>query len=387
MQVSVAGESEPSDVYIVDQSGNITLSYQGIKVPVMIRGLTPRMAADEVAKALKPYIKNPQVTVTIRAVPRPTIFISAPANVLRNTGPVIITNDTSLLDALSAAQWTELADLTRIMITRKDKEGRRPTRTVNLAEYLKDRGNMPPDESLNPILMDGDRIYVPIARAGEQTGNFVVVSGEVLRPQDKMAYRSTPPMTVIEAISQAGGTTVSADRKRVLIRRVGNTKPLLVDLDAIDGGDGTNNVELQPSDVVIVSRFSPLTYYFVSGGISKTGRFPYDKPITLTQALMENGGPVPYAKIKQGVIFRHMTPDGDPRKTQIIKFNFDEIQKGKKKDVAVLPGDSIWIQPGSPPTSAPWDIFRVMNLISQGAFLYNQVAGRGFGFGGNGGGF
>ncbi len=384
IQVSVAGETEPSDTYIVDQGGNIVISYQGIKVPVLVRGLTPRMAADEIAKALKPYIKNPQVTTSIRAVPRPTIFISAPANALRTIGPVIINNDTSLLDALSAAQWTELADLSRVLLTRKDKEGKRTTKTVNLAEYLKARTDTPADDALNPPLQDGDRIYVPVIRSGEQSGNIVVVSGEVLRPQEKLHYRTTPRMTIVEAISQAGGTTPSADRKRVQIRRIGG-KPLLIDLDSIDGGDGTNNVEIEPNDVIIVGRFSPLTYYFVSGGIAKTGRFPYERPITLTQALMENGGPIPYAKMKEGVVFRHMAEDGDPSKTKIIKFNFEQIQRGKKTDIAILPGDSIWIQPGTPPSSAPWDIFRVLNLVSQGAFLYNQVLGRGSGFGSGGG--
>ena len=40
VQINVAGETEPSDTYVVDQGGNIVISYQGIKIPVLVRGLT-----------------------------------------------------------------------------------------------------------------------------------------------------------------------------------------------------------------------------------------------------------------------------------------------------------------------------------------------------------
>jgi protein involved in polysaccharide export with SLBB domain len=149
-----------------------------------------------------------------------------------------------------------------------------------------------------------------------------------------------------------------------------------------DQGDQTNNVELLPDDSVYVSRLMPNAFYYISGGIAKPGKMVYERPLTLTQAIMEQGGPLPFAKMKEGRVFRHTEGDGDPKKTKIITFNLRDIERGKKPDIAIMPGDTIWIAPGAAPTRPPWDIFQALNFVSQVTFIYNQLSGRGFGFNG-----
>lgn len=380
LRINVAGETEPSDTYFVDSTGSVVLKYQGIPISVTVSKFPPKIAADEIAKAFKKYINNPVVTVSILQVPRSTVFLNSPALVLRNRGSATIKAETSLLQILSLSEWSDLADLANIKITRTDKDGKKTTFTVDLKSYL-DSAN--PDEKDNPILQNRDQIWVPSLGKSANTSlpTFVYVGGEVVKTLEKIPYHDKPAMTLVEAVTQVGGTGPFADRKRVQVRRVGSKTPLIVDLDLVDTGDETNNIELKPGDSIIVPRLALTHYYYVNGGLAKTGKFPYEKPMTLTQAVMENGGPVPFAKVKDGLIIRHLNPDGDPNKTLNIPFNLEAILKRKKPDLAVLPGDAIYIPAGSPPTNPPWDVFRVLNFATSLTYLYNQLQGRGFGFG------
>ncbi len=382
LRINVAGETEPSDTYFVDSTGSVVMKYQGIPISVTVSKFPPKIAADEIAKAFKKYLNNPVVTVSILQVPRSTVFINAPASVLRNRGQAIIKQgDTTLLQIITLAEYSELADFSNIKITRTDKEGKKTTFTANLKSFLESDN---PDEKDNPLLQAKDQISVSsLGRniANIPLGSFVYVGGEVIKNLEKIPYHDKPAMTVIEALTQVGGTSLLADRKRVQVRRAGSKTPLIVDLDLVDSGDETNNIELKPGDSIIVPRLAMTHYYYINGGFAKTGKFPYDHNMTLTQAVMENGGPVPYAKVKDGIIIRHLNPDGDPAKTLNIPFNLDSILKRKKPDIAVLPGDSIYVPSGAPPTRQPLDFLGFIGAASQVVNLYNQLIGRGFGFG------
>lgn len=82
----------------------------------------------------------------------------------------------------------------------------------------------------------------------------------------------------------------------------------------------------------------------VEGGFHRPGKLAYSKGMTLILAVMEAGNVAPDAKLSEGVIVRH--PDSDPTRTKVIAFNWKNIQKGKDKDIALMPGDSIYLTPG-----------------------------------------
>jgi protein involved in polysaccharide export with SLBB domain len=371
VSVSVVGEPDPSGTYKVDQAGNVSIKYAGIMTPVSVKGLTPGQAADAIAKFLKTYIKNPQVTVSIVEIPRPIVFVSG---AVKNTGPIIVTPDTTLVDVLSKAEWNpETADLTLVRITRRevvDGVEKTVSKTYNFDRYIKSTAGEGVDEANNPVLHDKDRIFVPYKTT---PGSGVVsVLGEVTKPTVSIPLRSSPPMTVREVINVVGGTTLNADRRSISIRRAGIDRPLIVDLDKAEQGDLVNNIELRPDDAVYVEKLDTNAYINVDGGFVKTGKFVYDRRTTLTQAIMEAGGPALYAKENQGTIFRH--PDGDPKNTRVIPFNWNEIKQGKTPDIALLPGDSIWMTPGSPPTKPPLDVFGVLSGLTSVAYIYNTLA-------------
>ncbi|HZO91987.1 MAG TPA: SLBB domain-containing protein [Chthonomonadaceae bacterium] len=376
VNVSVVGEPDPSGNYVVDPAGNISIRYQGIQTPIAVRGQTPGQAADSIAKFLKTYIKNPQVSVTILQVPRPTVFVSG---AVRAPGPYTVTGETTLVDLLSRAVWTENADLSQVRITRRLKvqgpngeEIKPQMMIVQFDKYIRVDPGSVPDEKQNPVLQDKDSVFVPFKLL---PGNGVVsVFGEVTKPQQAIPLRINPPMTVREVINLVGGTTPGANRKAISIRRATVDRPLVIDLDKAEQGDLVNNIELKPDDAIYVEKLENNAYVNINGGFVKTGKFIYDKRTTLTQAIEDSGGVAPFAKVKDGKIFRH--PDNDPKNTRIIAFNWDDIQKGKAPDIELQPGDSVWIAPGGP--SQKVDFFTVMGGLTSAVFLYNNLTGRWF---------
>jgi len=371
ISVSVVGEPDPSGTYTVDDGGNITIKYAGVLSTISVQNMTPKMAEGEIAKILKMYIKNPQITVKIASIPRPTVFIGG---AVKNPGPTIVTQDATLFDVLSRAGYLETADLSKVRIVRKEKvngEDKVRTITANIEEYIRpSSASTVPDESQNPILKDKDRVIVP---SKVSQGNGVIsVGGEVSKPQLNIPIRTSPAMTVREVVNLVGGTTSVANRKAITIRRPSIERPLVIDLDKAEQGDPVNNIELRPDDVIYVERLENNAYINVNGGFVKTGKFIYDKRTTLTQAVSEAGGPAPFAKIKDGQIYRH--PDNDPKNSRVIPFNWEQISKGKSPDVELLPGDSVFISPGVPPAPRA-DVFSYLNGLSSLSFIYSNFTG------------
>ena len=208
VNVTVANEPEPSGTYTVDPAGNISIRYGGIATSVALQGLTPRMAEGEIAKFLKAYIKNPQVTVKINSIPHPTVYI---AGAVKITGPVIVTADATLADVFSrAGGWTPDADLTQVRITHREKvngEEKSVTQIVNFDAYTRISPGTVVDEANNPPIKDKDRIFVGFKVS--QGSGVVSVGGEVTRPAQNIVLRTSPPMTVREIVNLQGGTTTA----------------------------------------------------------------------------------------------------------------------------------------------------------------------------------
>lgn len=371
LNVTVAGEPDPSGEYVVDSLGNVTIKYANIPSSVSVRNMLPAQAQDAIAALLKVYIKSPMVKVTIKSVPRASCFIGG---AVKNTGQVIIASDTTLLDVLTRAEYLDTADLSDIKIIRMEMvDGKKTTETlyVNFEKFLRSKRGDKIDESLNPQLKPNDRIIVS-SRNLPGTG-AISIFGEVTKPTLSVPLRTSSPLTVREAVNLAGGITQSADRHRVSIRRSGLDKPLIIDLDKAEQGDLVNNIELKPDDTVYVEKLENNAYININGGFVKPGKLVYDKRTTLTQAIAEVGGPAPFAKIKQGFIFRH--PDNDPKHTRVIAFNFKDIMMGKSPDLELQADDALYIEPGNPPRVAP-GFGEILGQLTSVSYLFNSIGGR-----------
>lgn len=114
----------------------------------------------------------------------------------------------------------------------------------------------------------------------------IYVVGEVSKPG--LLAIDDIRMTLVEAINRAGGITEGADHGNVLLTRDGTT--YRVDLQALyEDGDTTQNVLLQPGDIVNVPD-SARNKVFVLGEVQRPGSQIMNKRrTTLAEALADSG--------------------------------------------------------------------------------------------------
>jgi len=148
---------------------------------------------------------------------------------------------------------TAEADLKSVRIRRKDGE----TVSLNLYKTI-----LQGDLSQDMVLNDGDLIYIPTL---SKEANRVFVFGEVQKPG---AYTfSGSEMRLIDAISEAGGTTPFAYRTDTKVVRGDITQPEILSADLarlIERGDWSQNLLLASGDLVYVprSRFGDIKLFY-----------------------------------------------------------------------------------------------------------------------------
>ena len=104
------------------------------------------------------------------------------------------------------------------------------------------------DPALNLVVVPGDIIYVPTVEKVR-----IFVAGAVRNP-DVYEVPSDEPLTVLKAVTLAGGTTDRAAKKRLQIIRSdpgGNRVTLQVNLRQIQRGKADDPI-LQKGDIVLV---------------------------------------------------------------------------------------------------------------------------------------
>jgi polysaccharide biosynthesis/export protein len=151
-------------------------------------------------------------------------------------------------DVLDINVWKE-PDMTRTVPVRPDGKISLP-----LINDVQAAGSTP--QQLAATVTDKLRKYVQepqvtvIVTAINSQRVFVV--GEVLRAG---AFPLIPGMTVLQALSSAGGFTTFADVKRIHVMRMVNGKQENLPFnyrDVLKGDNPSQNIKLQPGDTVIV---------------------------------------------------------------------------------------------------------------------------------------
>ena len=102
--------------------------------------------------------------------------------------------------------------------------------------------------SQNIKLQPGDTVYV--SSSGERK---VYVLGQVVDPGP---YELGTGSTVLEILQAAGGLAEFGNPNRIQVRRTvdGKTQIIAVNISEISRGDRTQDIELQPGDVVTVPK-------------------------------------------------------------------------------------------------------------------------------------
>lgn len=211
----------------VDSDGNILFPLVG---QIHIGGLTSAQVAQKVADSLSgDYLINPQVSVFIQEFRSKKVVIIGQ---VVKPGLYELRGRTTLFELISMAGGLRQEAGLDVTIHRAstDKKPEGEVLTVNLKALLEDSVN-----AVDVPLLDGDSVTVPLA-------GVVYLSGQVNNPA---AYRYERDLTVIKAITRAGGFTEIAAEKSVRIVR--NVKGEEVVLD-----DVPMHEPLQPDDIIIV---------------------------------------------------------------------------------------------------------------------------------------
>lgn len=223
LKITVYDHQDLASLARVDEQGEVAIPLAG---QVKVGGQTASAAARLIAARLNgDYIVNPQVAVFVEE------FHSKQVTVLGEVarpGVYELTGPTSLPELLSQAGGLTRGAGRSATIYRSSGEGQ--TLSIDLQALLSAGGNTAALQ-----LLDGDTVTI------DKVG-VVYVTGEVNRPA---AYSLEPDMTVIKAVTVAGGFTPLASQGRIrIIRKVNGSEQVLERVSLHD--------KLLPEDVMVV---------------------------------------------------------------------------------------------------------------------------------------
>ncbi|MBB6052731.1 polysaccharide biosynthesis/export family protein [Armatimonas rosea] len=320
LRVIVAGEVKYSaELVTVSEDGTIELPFIG---QVLVANNPTGRAARFIESRLKSakYLKNPSVTVLIVARKAREVIVNG---AVAGQGRRVLREGTRLSDVLEEANPAPLADLEHVEVLRGKA-------TLKI-DYKKYRNGQDSSQTTNPMLEDGDRVYV---RLGQPTEGSVKIVGEV-KDLTKPLLPITEGNTVSYLLSMVGGITELGDRKNVFLLRKGQRIP--VPYEEIVAGASEKDIKLQDKDEIYVPRLEKPRQYTVYGGVRTPGPFPLQGKITVLQAVA-NAGPLEGAKRKDIQLARRL-PDGSlPEKATKIN-----LENGKQAALEIQDGDVLYI--------------------------------------------
>jgi len=168
------------------------------------------------------------------------------------TAPIPATTDAGYLigpeDVLDISVWKE-PDVSRVVPVRPDGRISLPLiNDVQAAGLSPQQLAASVSEKLKKYL-NGPQVTVIVTAINSQR---VFVVGEVLRAG---AFPMLPGMTVLQALSSAGGFTTFADVKKIHVVRLRNGKQIEIPFnyrDVLKGDNAEQNIKLEAGDTIVV---------------------------------------------------------------------------------------------------------------------------------------
>jgi polysaccharide export outer membrane protein len=234
LKVTVFDEPTMSGSYRVDSDGSFQYPMLG-RVPAL--GMKPRDIATAIASKLEDgYINRAQVTVDVEQFRSRSIFI---VGEVRSPGKYPMTGDMTLIEALAAAGSTTANASTEVLILRpRDSTSAQPLTPEQIDQANVSRVSLAALQlgrlSENVSLVEGDTIFVPKAEK-------FFITGQIKSPG---AYTYERGLTVLQAISLAGGLTDKGSNRRLKVIRAVKGKK-------IDQGIDLNDT-VQPGDTLVI---------------------------------------------------------------------------------------------------------------------------------------
>ena len=230
LDIQVWDNKDLNQVVFVRPDGMISLPLLG---EVTAGGRTVRQLQDDLTQLYSKSVKVPSVTVIVKDIKsRGVFFIGA----FTKPGVLQLTRDLTLIQAVSLIGGLQpLADADNGYLLRGDKKT-----PIDFTKLMQ-KGDLTQNLRLEP----GDSLVVPQA-------DQIFVEGEVKRPGPQ---KFSGDLTLIKAVTQAGGfTPLAAPGRADLLRTDGQKKVRMrIDLDKIMRAPDSNpDMQLRPDDILIV---------------------------------------------------------------------------------------------------------------------------------------
>jgi polysaccharide export outer membrane protein len=234
LTIQIYDQADLGGKYSVEADGTFSFPLIG---RVRAGGQTLRALERELkSKLADGYFRNPQVTVAIEQYRSQRVFVMGE---VRQPGPVPLTGGMTLIEALARAGSTTSTASGEVAIVRTSQEEVRgpvlPDQNTGSEVFRASIRELEGGAlSQNLELHDGDTVFVPRAET-------IYVFGQVRTPG---AYGVQANMTVLQALSLAGGVTEHGAIGRVRVARTENgaKKEIKVKLTDL----------VRPGDTVIV---------------------------------------------------------------------------------------------------------------------------------------
>jgi polysaccharide export outer membrane protein len=238
--IAVHGQDDLTRTVRVAESGTITLPMLG---ELKAAGMSPTELEHAITAGLKgKYLVDPKVNVTVSEYQGRQVSVMGAVN---QPGAIALrANYTTALLALSEARGVrDTADRVAFVVRAQPRAGEPQPLPVDLEALLRAG-----DARYNVVLEPGDSVFVPEA-------NTYYVAGEV---EKRGAFTLRRDTTLSKAITEAGGVTKRASADGIKIVRTlptGEKKEITgIDLNAVMAGDRSQDIPLQPHDVVVVGQ-------------------------------------------------------------------------------------------------------------------------------------
>lgn len=198
VKISVYGNPDLALETKISQTGKITYPLLG---EVELRNLTTTQAEHRIAQLLErgSFVRNPHVNVLVTSLESQQVSVLGQVN---HPGRYPVDGKRSVIDMIALAGGTSAEGGDTITLIRK-RNGNAVQETVDVADLIHSGG------ARNFDIVGGDVIYV------ERAPRFYIY-GEVQRPG---VYRLERGMTVVQALSTAGGLSPRGTERGLQIRR------------------------------------------------------------------------------------------------------------------------------------------------------------------------
>ena len=234
LKVTVYDEPTMSGTFRVDTDGSF-------QYPMLGRVAAGGMRVRDIEQMIKTkledgFIRRAQVTVDVDQFRSRSVFI---VGEVRSPGKYPMTGQMSLIEALAAAGSTPPPASSEVLILRpRDPVTAQPLTPEQADQTNVTRVNLGDLQlgrlSENVSLMEGDTIFVPKAER-------FFITGQVRNPG---AYTFERGLTVLQAISLAGGLTDKGSNRRIKVIRTVKGKKAQQNIDLADA--------IQPGDTLVV---------------------------------------------------------------------------------------------------------------------------------------